>query len=164
MFMKKSIVCLTALTFAGIGLVSNHSVYANHVKSQPAQSVVQIPKEKSELNFLTYIGFENMTDGFEPATHTFDKSSNELNFQDGVSLINPGVHVFTKNQLIGIKSDGSETILDQQHESGGKFFFNITYKTKINNYKDYTHFRIDVVYHDTLWNNEKKATADFTIN
>lgn len=162
--MKKSIVCLTALTVAGIGLISNNSVYANHVKAQPTQSVVQIPKENSELKFLTYIGFENMTDNFEPATHTFDKSSNELNFQDGVSLINPGVHIFTKNQLVGIKSDGSETILDQQTESGGWSVFNIIYKTKINNYKDYTHFRIDVVYHDTLWNIENKATADFTIN
>lgn len=162
--MKKSIVCLTVLVVAGIGLASNHSVYASHVKAQPTKSVAQLPKEKSELTFLTYTGFENMTDSWEPATHTFDKSSNELNFQDGVSLINPGGHVFTKNQLVGIKSNGSESILDQQGESGGGFLFNITYKTKINNYKDYTHFRIDVVYHDTLWNNERRATADFTIN
>ena len=162
--MKKSIVYFAALAVAGIGFVANSSVYASYVKAQPTKSVVQIPKEKSELTFLTYTGFENMTDSWEPATHTFDKSSNELNFQDGVSLINPGGHIFTKNQLVGIKSNGSESILDQQGESGGGFLFNITYKTIINNYKDYTHFRIDVIYHDTLWNNERKATADFTIN
>ena len=133
------------------------------VKSSSALNVL-IPQEESKLNFLTYIGFEGITDSFEMAVHTFNKTTNKLNFQDGVSLINPGSHIFTTNQLIGIKSNGSEVVLDKQSATGGGFVFTIKYQTQINDYKDYTHFRIDVVYRDILWNTERKATADFTID
>lgn len=133
-----------------------HTSYQNQALKTESHS-------SNELFIIHQSGFSGFSDGFQQNVIDFNFQTNRFFFRYGVNLINPGTHIFTRNTLVGITSSGQEILLNNGSVQGGSLVYDIVHDTYIPNFHQFDSFRIDVSYHDTLWNQQRNAQMIFTL-
>lgn len=122
------------------------------------------PSSVSDLHMLTEEGFATF-----PGTDriaTFDSSTNTIVYQNDISWINPGGTVYTTNELVGVKKDGTKVKLTSGSVVGSSFSGDImryTYQLDQAEKEAYTYYEVNVEFHDNVWGETGSAHASFTI-
>lgn len=158
--LASSSMVLLAMTLVIAPMVSQASVTADDVKN--TSSIQRV----SDLNMLTETGFE---DNWASTARiaTFDDSSNTIVYQNGIPWFNPGGNIYKKNELDGVKKDGTKVKLTSGNVNGSSIsgeVMNYTYRLSSAQKQDFTYYEVNVEYTDTIWGQTGSAHASFTLN
>lgn len=138
---------LLAMTLVIVPVVSQASATADSVKN--TSSIQRV----SDLNMLTETGFEDNWNGTARIA-TFDDSSNTIVYQNGIPWFNPGGNIYIKNELDGVKKDGTKVKLKSGNVNGSSIsgkVMNYTYRLSSAQKQDFTYYEANVEYTDTIW-------------
>lgn len=158
--LASSSMILLAITLVIVPVVSQASATADSVKN--TSSIQKV----SDLNMLTETGFEDNWDGTARIA-TFDDSSNTIVYQNGIPWFNPGGNIYKKNELDGVKKDGTKVKLTSGNVNGSSIsgeVMNYTYRLNSAQKQDFTYYEVNVEYTDTIWGQTRSAHASFTLN
>src|SRR5699024_857150 len=93
---------------------------------------------------------------------TFDNSSSTMVYQNGIPWPNPGGINYSKNEMNGVKQDGTKVKLTSGVKNGNSVtgeLMNYTYKLSETEKKTFVYYEVNVEYMDTLWGQKGSAQA-----
>jgi len=120
--------------------ISQVSITADSVKN--TSSIQRVP----DLSMLTETCFEDNWDGTARIA-TFDNSSNTIGYQNSIPWFNPGGNIYRKDELDGVKKDGTKVKLTSGNVNGSSISgeaINYTYRLSSAQKQDFTYYEVNV--------------------
>lgn len=167
--MKKTIISLTSGGIILLSILSPLIASANvNSTDESAHLYTCIANRKvTSLKMLAETGFDDMDISGSIRIATFDDSTNTITYQNGIDGLTPDQMIYDTNEIIGYKSDGSSTKLADGIKVGNTMMGDkMLYKYKLNasEKSKYTHYDVNVKFHDPTWGYTGSAHASFKLN
>jgi len=167
---RKSILSLLGVVFLTVFIIAINTHEANAFANNGAHHQQEQFNNEQTIIPLQIMHRYNL--GGRSGIYEFDTTNNRLRFRDSVRQLTPGANNFLRNQLIGVRLDGSTQVLV---ERGGYWIFDwddiiqngmhgyhIYFNVEIPNYQDFLYFRVEIVFTAAM-SSVVNAHATFTI-